>query len=96
MTEDDVMDRWLRSAMTGEAPRLSSAFDAKVMARVRRRRLTPAGRIVLAAYAVGAAAVSVWTMREVGVALIAASTLVSTLVAVRLSTYVRMTVCSPR
>jgi hypothetical protein len=41
MTEDELMDQWLRNAMTSEAPQLSSAFDAQVMARVRRRRLTP-------------------------------------------------------
>ena len=36
MHDDDAMDRLLTSAMAAEAPRLSPAFEAEVMRRVRR------------------------------------------------------------
>ena len=56
MHDDEVMDRLLRHAMAADAPQLSPAFDARVMRRVRPRRLTPMGRVVIAVYIVVAAA----------------------------------------
>jgi hypothetical protein len=48
MLDDDVMDHLLRDAMAADAPQLSPAFDARVMRRVRPRRLTPIGRAAIA------------------------------------------------
>ena len=67
MHDDDVMDRLLKDAMAADAPQLSPAFDARVMRRVRPRRLTTMGRVVIAAYAVVAAATAVWLMRDLPV-----------------------------
>ncbi len=89
MTDDELMDRFLRETMAGEAPQLSPAFDASVMARVRGRRLTRSGRAVMVAYAIGALVMVVWTTREAGVAAMAVSTLVCALVALGLSSYAR-------
>ena len=44
MHDDEAMDRLLRDVMGADAPQLSPAFDARVLRRVRPRRLTPAGR----------------------------------------------------
>jgi hypothetical protein len=63
MNEQDNVDRWLREAMSGEVPRLSSAFDARLERRLRPQRLTAAGRIVMAAYVLAAVLVSVWALR---------------------------------
>ncbi len=49
MHDDDAMDRLLRDAMAADAPRLSPAFDARVLRRVRPRRLTPLGADALEA-----------------------------------------------
>jgi hypothetical protein len=66
MHDDEQMDQLLRDAMTAEAPQLSSGFDARVLRRVRPRRLTPIGRALIAAYAViaVAAAASVYDWRS--------------------------------
>ena len=89
MTDDDVMDDWLRDAMADDAPQLSPAFDAKVMATVRSRGLTPWGRLVMWAYAIGAIIMLAWVAREVGATPMAVSTLFSALVALGLSSYAR-------
>jgi len=73
MHDDDVMDQLLRDAMAADAPQLSSAFDARVMRRVRPRRLTPMGRVVIAVYIVVAAATAVWLMRDLRMESIAAA-----------------------
>lgn len=73
MHDDDAMDRLLRHTLTGEVPRLSSAFDDRVMRSVRPRRLTAASRAVMATYAVVAVAAAAWVMRDVPVAWIAAA-----------------------
>lgn len=65
MNEQERMDHLLRAAMSGEAPRLSSAFDARLEKRLRPRRLTTAGRIVMAAYVLAALLISVWALRNV-------------------------------
>ncbi len=56
MNDDELMDQLLRDALTAEVPQLSPGFDARVLRRVRPRRLTPAGRVVIALYIVIAAA----------------------------------------
>ena len=67
MHDDDVMDRLLKDAMAADAPQLSRDFDARVMQRVRPRRLTPMGHAVIAAYALVAAATAAWCMRDLPV-----------------------------
>jgi tetrahydromethanopterin S-methyltransferase subunit E len=64
MHDDEVMDQLLRNAMAADAPQLSPAFDARVMRRVRPRRLSPVGRVVIALYIVVAAATAVWLMQD--------------------------------
>jgi tetrahydromethanopterin S-methyltransferase subunit E len=64
MHDDEVMDQLLRNAMAADAPQLSPAFDARVMRRVRPRRLSPVGRVVIALYTVVAAATAVWLMQD--------------------------------
>jgi hypothetical protein len=91
MREDDGdrMDALLREALTAPAPRLSPAFDAKVMARVRPARLTSPGRMLMALYAIAAVVVSGWVIRDVPVEWIAASVAVCVLAAVALALYAR-------
>jgi len=89
VTDDELIDRLLRETMAGEAPQLSQAFDASVMAKVRGGRLTRSGRAVMVAYAIVALVMVVWTTREVGVAPMAVSTFVGALVALGLSSYAR-------
>jgi hypothetical protein len=64
MSEQEKMDLWLRDAMSGGAPRLSAVFDARLEKRLRPRRLTPTGRIVMAAYVLAALLVSAWALRN--------------------------------
>jgi len=73
MHDDEMMDHVLRDAMAAAVPQLSPAFDARVMRRVRPRRLTSAGRLVIAAYSVVAAATAVWLMRDLDPLLIVAA-----------------------
>ena len=51
MHDDELMERLLRDAMTADTPHLSPGFDARVLRRVRPRRLTSIGRAVIAAAA---------------------------------------------
>jgi hypothetical protein len=88
MVDEEMADQWLREAMTSETPRLSPRFEDQVIASVRPRRLTTAARLVMAFYAIVALALSAWTMREMSVALVAASIPLA-LVAVGGSRYVR-------
>lgn len=64
MNDDETIDRLLRDALAAPSPRLSSDFDARVMRRVRPRRLTSVGRAVLAAYAVLAVGLAAWLLRD--------------------------------
>ena len=89
MHDDDVMDRLLKDAMAAEAPQLSPGFDARVMQAVRPRRLTPMGRVVIAAYALVAAATAVWLMQDLPVESIAAAIAISVPVAAGASAYGR-------
>ena len=89
MNDKDLMDDLLRTSMAAPAPQLSRSFDAKVMAAVRPRGLTAAGRIAIGVYAVAALIASIWAMKDAGVVLIAASTLVTAAVSLGLSRYAR-------
>ncbi len=62
MSEQERVDQWLRAAMSGSTPRLSAAFDARLARRVRPRRLTATGRMVMAAYVLVALLVSMWAL----------------------------------
>jgi hypothetical protein len=86
MVDDDMMDEWLREAMAGETPCLSPTSDDKVIASIRPRRLATAARVVIALYAIGALALSAWAMKEIGVALVLASTPVAALITAGVST----------
>ena len=73
MHDDEEMDRLLREVMAADVPHLSPAFDARVLRRVRPRRLTPTGRVVMAAYVAVAAVTAVWLMRDLQVESIVAA-----------------------
>ena len=75
--------------MAADPPQLSPVFDARLMRRVRPRRLTPMGRVVIAAYVVVAAAAAAWLMRDLRMESIAAAVAVGALVAAGTSAYVR-------
>ena len=63
--EQEKMDGWLRQAMSGEpVPALSPDFEGRLTKRLRPRRLSAKGRLLLAGYAVVAVALSVWVMRS--------------------------------
>jgi hypothetical protein len=89
MHDDDAMDQLLRDALGADAPQLSPAFDARVMRRVRPRRLTPMGRVVIAVYIVVAAATAVWLMRDLRMEWIAAAVAIGVPVAAGASAYGR-------
>jgi hypothetical protein len=89
MHDDEAMDRLLRDAMAADVPRLSPAFDARVMRRVRPRRLTPLGRAVFAGYIVLAAATAGWAMRDLPETWVVAAVAVGVPVAAGASAYVR-------
>jgi hypothetical protein len=90
MHDDDVMDQVLRGVMAAdEPPQLSPGFDARLMRRLRPRRLTPLGRVVIAVYIVVAAATAVWSMRDLHVASIVAAVVISVSVAAGASAYGR-------
>ena len=89
MHDDDVMDRLLNDAMSAETPQLSPDFDARLMQAVRPRALTPVGRMAIAAYALIAAATTVWLMRDLPVGMIAAAVAMSISVATAARAYGR-------
>ena len=89
MHDDEGMDRLLRDVMAADAPRLSPAFDARVMRRVRPRRLTSMGRVVIAVYVVVAAAAAVWLMRDLDMKAIVAAVVIGMPVAAGASAYGR-------
>ena len=77
MSEQDQMDQLLSKALSAPVPELSADFDRQLARRLQPRRVSRAGRLVLALYAVLAVAISMWAMREaaIGWTLVAASTL---------------------
>ena len=89
MHDDDVMDRLLKDAMAADVPQLSPDFDARVMRRVRPRRLTPMGRVVIGAYILAAAVTTTWLMKDLPVELVAAALAISVPVAAGASAYGR-------
>jgi hypothetical protein len=89
MHDDDLMDQLLKNAMTAPVPQLPDDFDAKVLQRVERHRLAPAGRAVMAAYAVMAVVVMAWFMRAVPIEWIIGGFAVAFVAAATLSVYVR-------
>jgi hypothetical protein len=89
MHDDEMIDRLLQDAMTAEVPQLSPGFDARVLRRVRPRRLTTTGRVLIAAYVVIAAATTLWLMRDVQTTWIVAAIAVGTPVAAAASVYGR-------
>ena len=89
MHDDEQMDRLLRDAMTAELPQLSPGFDDRVLRQVRPRRLTPAGRAVIAAYIVIAAAATLWLMRDLQITWIVAAVAIGTPVAAAAGVYGR-------
>ncbi len=89
MHDDAGMDRLLTNAMAADAPRLSPAFDARVLRRVRPRRLTPLGRVAIAIYAVVAAVTAVWLLRSLPMESIVAAVAVGVPVAASASAYGR-------
>ena len=89
MHDDEVMDRLLTDVMAADAPELSPAFDARVMRRVRSRRLTAIGRVVIAVYIVVALAAAVWLMRDLRIEWIVAALVIGVPVAAGASAYGR-------
>ena len=89
MNSDDAMDRLLRESMADEAPRLSAAFDANVMDKVRGRRLPTWGRAVMGVYVVTATAFTVWALHDLSTLLMAVSLGGGALVAFALKSYAR-------
>jgi hypothetical protein len=89
MREDENVDRWLRDALADEPPQLSPDFDAAVERAVRPTRLSAPGRIIIAAYAVAAAVVTVWLTVGAGLAWMAGGWLAAALVAGAASAYAR-------
>jgi type VI protein secretion system component VasF len=65
MSELDNMDRLLHSTLSATAPpKLSPAFDSRLKRRLRPRRLSPAGRLIMVAYALLMLVACVWAMRS--------------------------------
>ena len=89
MHDDHLMDQLLRDTMAAPTPQLSPAFDARVMRRVRPRRLTQTGRWLIAGYVVVAAAAAAWLMRDVPVSAIVAALAISVPIAVSVGAYGR-------
>jgi hypothetical protein len=95
MHDDEAMDRLLRDAMAADAPRLSPAFDARVLRRVRPRRLPPMGRVVMAVYALVATATAVWLLRGLPLEAIGVAVAIGVPVAAGASAYGRSLAFGP-
>jgi hypothetical protein len=89
MDADEVMDQLLKDALAGDAPQLSRAFDDRVMRRVRPRRLTAGGRVVMCGYVLIVAVVAWWAMQDLPVASVAVAALVGVPVAAGAAAYGR-------
>jgi hypothetical protein len=95
MHDDDAMERLLRDAMTGETPRLSPDFDARVVQRVRPRVLTPSGRTVIAVYGVAASVGAVWFLRDLPLTSLLLAAAIGLPIAVALRAYGRRMMVGP-
>jgi hypothetical protein len=89
MHDDDLMDGLLKDALAAGVPQLPADFDARVMRRVRRKQLTPGGRVVMAVYGVSAAVTAVWLMRDLPAEAIVVAMLIGVAVACGASAYGR-------
>jgi len=89
MHSDDAMDQLLRDAMSAEQPQLSPAFDARVMRRVRPRRLTSFGRAVMWVYVVVTAALAAWLIHDLPITVIVAAVVVGVPLAIGVGAYGR-------
>ena len=89
MQDEDAMDALLRQALAAPVPQLSPGFDERMRRRLRPRRLTPAGRAVMVAYALMALAVAGWLMRELSPAVLAGAAASGVVVAAGASVYAR-------
>ncbi len=68
MGDQDPFDRVLRDSLGGGVPALSPEFDRRLARRLRPRRVSAAGRVLLALYGVAALVLSVVVMRAEAVA----------------------------
>jgi hypothetical protein len=75
--------------MAADRPQLSPAFDARVMRRVRPRRLTPLGRAIIGLYVVAAVVMAAWLMRDVPIPSIVAAIAIGVPIAIGASAYGR-------
>lgn len=73
MFDDDGMDRLLKATLAAAVPEPSAEFDARLARRLRPRRLTTAGRVVLVLYGVLSAGVAAWHSRDLPMAWVAAA-----------------------
>ena len=89
MHDDELIDQLLTDVMAADTPELSPGFDARVMRRVRSRRLSPVGRVVIAVYIVVALAAAVWLMRDLRIEWIVAALVIGVPVAAGASAYGR-------
>jgi type VI protein secretion system component VasF len=65
MPEQEKMDHLLREMLAATPPpALSAAFDQRLKRRLRPRRMSAAGRLILAGYALFALMFSIWAMRS--------------------------------
>jgi hypothetical protein len=87
MHDDEMMERLLRDVMAANVPQLSSSFDARLRRRVRPRRLTAIGRVVIALYV--AVATAAWLMRDLHVVSILTALVIGVPVAAGASAYGR-------
>lgn len=89
MHDDDAMDRLLKMALAQERPGLSPGFDARLVRRLRPRRLTQVGRAAIGVYALAAVGLMAWLMHDLPVPSIAVGVALCTLVAVSASAYAK-------
>lgn len=89
MADDELMDRLLKSVMTSEVPQLSPGFEAAVLRRVGRRRLSGPGRVVMAAYGLAAAAATVWLTQGLEPAVVGAGLTIGLATVLAASAYVQ-------
>jgi hypothetical protein len=81
MRDDQMMDGILRTAMAAPQPEMSPTFAQDVLRRTAPRRLAPGARVAMWAYAVVSAAVCVWMMRDLPVAVTATAMVAQAVVA---------------
>ena len=89
MRDDELMDRLLRDTLAGEPPQLSPQFDDRLMRRVRPRRLSQKGRVLVTAYAVLGASTAAWLMHDLPLSMIVAALVITMPIALGVSAYGR-------